>query len=421
MPGRALKMETAPNSASKIHEDALFFDKLVELVPAKFYFENEDEALNWKYMHNKNKTPEAKLAAKEGVKKAKRAKLDPSNYKSNLEIQKERAQQDAAARGTDAVAPLPETNAGPEAPVAFQNGVLTGSGESGGGAATHSELKQRLHERIETLKARREMEEERKERKKGEKEKKRKRDEGGAEKKVAGVKGEDSEAAIGKGPAKLDGDQKKNDKKRKAGGKGEGKVAETKGQRKENEGVKSEVGAEKGSKIPKVEPDAGVARPTKKAKPSKEVATPSIQFNKLEIGDDKGDRKGKKAKGKREQKKDLLKKATVLQTELKEKAGTKEGQEKLAKHAWTSSLKRASGEKVLDDPKLLKKSIKSEEKKREHSQKKWKSRKAEDRKAVEAKQEKRNTNLKQRADAKKERKIQKREKKLMNPGRKKSV
>lgn len=46
-----------------------------------------------------------------------------------------------------------------------------------------------------------------------------------------------------------------------------------------------------------------------------EVITPSIQFNKLEIGDDDRDRKGKKAKGKREQKKDLLKKvASGFQT-----------------------------------------------------------------------------------------------------------
>jgi hypothetical protein len=117
--------------------------------------------------------------------------LDPSNFKSNLEIQKERAQQNSDTHDGAPVSDPPGSESEPAAPIAFQNGVLSRALTGAeGDAASHSELKERLQKRIGELKAKREMEEERKERKK------RKRVEGG-EKKGGGVKGGTEMAAKG--------------------------------------------------------------------------------------------------------------------------------------------------------------------------------------------------------------------------------
>ncbi|KAI9011546.1 60S ribosome biogenesis protein Rrp14-domain-containing protein [Gaertneriomyces semiglobifer] len=65
------------------------FDALIELIPPKHYFPNkDDEDQSGKYMHNKkNKAP--KQVIKESTKKAKKAKLDPDNAKSVLDMQDE--------------------------------------------------------------------------------------------------------------------------------------------------------------------------------------------------------------------------------------------------------------------------------------------------------------------------------------------
>ena len=76
---------------------------------------------------------------------------------------------------------------------------------------------------------------------------------------------------------------------------------------------------------------------------------------------------GKNGKKKKETKKDLLSKALRREKDLADAGGdtTKEGKRVAEKHAWEASLKRARGEKVLDDPKLLRKSVKREEKKKQ--------------------------------------------------------
>lgn len=49
-------------------------------------------------------------------------------------------------------------------------------------------------------------------------------------------------------------------------------------------------------------------------------------------------------------------------------------QDLVAAEAWRAALSRASGEKVLDDPKLLRKSLKREEQDKARKQKRWQER-----------------------------------------------
>jgi hypothetical protein len=59
-----------------------------------------------------------------------------------------------------------------------------------------------------------------------------------------------------------------------------------------------------------------------------------------------------------------------------------------AKEAWGSALARASGKKVLDDPRLLKRSIKREERAKEKKGKAWKERLSKQAEQQAAKQQK---------------------------------
>ncbi|KAJ3179221.1 surfeit locus protein [Gaertneriomyces sp. JEL0708] len=72
----------------RIADHRKMIDALIELIPPKHYFPNKDEDQSGKYMHNKkNKAP--KQVIKESTKKAKKAKLDPDNAKSVLDMQEE--------------------------------------------------------------------------------------------------------------------------------------------------------------------------------------------------------------------------------------------------------------------------------------------------------------------------------------------
>ena len=72
------------------------FNSLLELIPAKYYFsENEEEKSNKFYKNKKNKAP--KQAVKEASKKAKLSRLDPSQHKTVPEIQAELSIEDGKA------------------------------------------------------------------------------------------------------------------------------------------------------------------------------------------------------------------------------------------------------------------------------------------------------------------------------------
>lgn len=115
--------------------------------------------------------------------------------------------------------------------------------------------------------------------------------------------------------------------------------------------------------------------------------------------------RNKKAKhgGKAREYKKLLAKAENRKKKLEELKGKDAGKarEVQEKQAWKSALEKAEGMKVKDDPKLLKKSLKRQEKQKEKSKMQWKDRKEQQQKQIEEKQKMRQKHLKERAESKK--------------------
>ena len=74
-----------------LQQNAKFFDRLVDLVPAKYYHHSDQEVVNTKYL-KKNAKAAAKQGMKEQYKQNKRAKLNPDTAKTSLQIQQEQAQ-----------------------------------------------------------------------------------------------------------------------------------------------------------------------------------------------------------------------------------------------------------------------------------------------------------------------------------------
>ena len=80
--------ESVSEIEQRLAENSAYFDSLVELIPAKYYFPDNEEEKHGKFYKNRGqKAP--KQALKEASKKAKRSRLDPSQQKSVLELQQE--------------------------------------------------------------------------------------------------------------------------------------------------------------------------------------------------------------------------------------------------------------------------------------------------------------------------------------------
>lgn len=105
-----------------------------------------------------------------------------------------------------------------------------------------------------------------------------------------------------------------------------------------------------------------------------------------------------------QQKKEKLKKL--------EQSGEKDKAEEIKeKEAWKSVLAKASGEKVKDDPELLKRTVKRQEQQKKRSAKKWESRIESVQKSKQERQEKRQDNIMKRKKDKKMNKLKKAAKK----------
>ncbi|CAI0383171.1 unnamed protein product [Linum tenue] len=86
---------------SLIHQHSQFFDKLIELIPAKFYL-SKDEDKPWFQGLSKAKRDAAKKESRENIKKARRDRLDPDKanvttldlLKQNLEKEKQKEESD---------------------------------------------------------------------------------------------------------------------------------------------------------------------------------------------------------------------------------------------------------------------------------------------------------------------------------------
>ncbi|XP_070171205.1 surfeit locus protein 6 homolog [Polyergus mexicanus] len=95
-----------------------------------------------------------------------------------------------------------------------------------------------------------------------------------------------------------------------------------------------------------------------------------------------------------------------------ENLGDKEKVEDIKeKDAWKSALAKASGEKVKDNPELLKRTIKRKEQKKKRSTNKWNSRVENVQKSIQERQEKRQENIMKRKKEKKLNKLKKATKK----------
>ncbi|GBG80380.1 hypothetical protein CBR_g30748 [Chara braunii] len=412
----------------KIKEDSDFFNRLVQLIPARFYFAPEaTDQEGWKYK-KKNERDALRLAAKENSKKAKKMRFDPEHYQSTLDVQAQLAEKERAAS-------QPSAGESGELTKAEVDGQLAGApAEKGNEEKTvdtsvnslcaadlnkppvsHEELRERLHRRLAEFRAKRRADESAiTARKAKEWQSKRKRE----SQQLGAKKGGDRGGGGSPHPSKRqksDGGQSSDQVKIPEQLEfGRIKIADgvvDGGKPKKKKETKKDLLNKAVALKEKVEKAAG---PTE-AEGSDQVKIPEqLEFGRIKIADGVVD--GGKPKKKKETKKDLLNKAVALKEKVEKAAGPTEAEGLRAKHEWAAALDRATGAKVLDDPKLLKKSLKREEKLKVRSSKQWSERKAQERERMEAKQRKRQDNIKARADTKKAKKIERREKKLLRPG-----
>ncbi|KAJ4902019.1 Surfeit locus protein 6 [Raphanus sativus] len=118
----------------------------------------------------------------------------------------------------------------------------------------------------------------------------------------------------------------------------------------------------------------------------------------------------------KDKKKRRVSKSRELERALKLEAAKKDpekGEVIAKKHSWQAATSRAAGIKVHDDLKLLKQSIHKEKKMHEKNAEKWKERVERQQKVRVEKQQKRSGNIADRIEQNKQRKIAKREKKLL--------
>ncbi|XP_039007161.1 ribosomal RNA-processing protein 14-like [Hibiscus syriacus] len=177
---------------SMYHENALFFDKLVDLIPARFYLPDEKDK-PWFQGLSKAEKASAKKQSRENVKKARRDRLDPEkSTKSTLRLLKENLEKD---KNKDSDGEEEEIEVRP-----IMSDLDGGEERS----VTYEELRERLRRKIEELRGGRntagsdkgkKRKNERND-KKGNVQKKQKRYDGGAEEKK--VDASNDEEKVGK-------------------------------------------------------------------------------------------------------------------------------------------------------------------------------------------------------------------------------
>ncbi|XVE81956.1 hypothetical protein DITRI_Ditri15bG0108200 [Diplodiscus trichospermus] len=173
--------ETTVDLKSMIHENALFFDKLIELIPARFYLPDEKDK-PWFQGLSKAEKAAAKKQSIENIKKARRDRLDPEKLsKTTLDLLKENLEKEKLSKESD------EEEEIEVRPIISD---IDGGEER---SVTYEELRQRLHRKIEELRGGRnsagsdkgQKKKDERNDKKGNVPKKRKRDGGVEEKKGA--------------------------------------------------------------------------------------------------------------------------------------------------------------------------------------------------------------------------------------------
>ncbi|KAI1317701.1 hypothetical protein EDD11_008007 [Mortierella claussenii] len=352
------------------------FDSLLKLIPAQYYITKEltEEEQNSKYQHNKKRNA-PKQEIKERTKKAKKAKLDPENNKSITEIQLEMINQavsndeDEESEEGDNDVTMAESSDeddivedDSEAPVIAKSSTHNFEGllaqvqnvaqTPAQGPKSITELRAKLEERLSKFRGRRGANV----------------DANGA---ATATAKPTSRQAILEARLKRKKDKKASQKlakeKRAAGG-SEGLV------------VKEIVSS-----------SANGGRPSA----SSISDNGEVRFSKFEFdGLQKKKRGPTDAQGQLKMVEAHKEKLAALQAADPEKASALK-----EKDTWKKALQLAQGEKVKDDVKLLKKTIKREETFKKKSSKEWGERKSTVSKAKDQKQKKREENLKSRIDA----------------------
>ncbi|MQL81767.1 hypothetical protein Taro_014231 [Colocasia esculenta] len=336
-PSTAAPAAGAADLKALIRGHSLFFDRLVDLIPARFYLPApDDDERPWYPGLSKQARASAKKQSRENTKKSRRARLDPEKSSSTLDLLKRRVEADQSdgaivADGEEDIAPAAADR-----------------------SVTYEELRERLRRRIEELRSNRNT---------------------------------------------RPSDKPKNDAGDRKKGKAKEKGDSGSGKRKREE-ISQEEAVEKKKKKKPVE------------EKERDASAVELAFGHVKIGG-ADDKMGKKKKRKKVSKLQTLEKAKQLEEARKD---PEKGETVSKKHSWKAAVSRAAGVKVHDDPKLLKESIKKENKRHQKSVEKWKERVKSREKLKAEKQKTRSDNIKERIHQKKMRKIEKREKKLMRPG-----
>ncbi|KXZ43523.1 hypothetical protein GPECTOR_88g466 [Gonium pectorale] len=381
-------------------EHARFFDHLVELVPAKYYYDDDFAKVNPRHLA-KAAREAYRAELKQKKKELKRDKLDPNKMATTLAIQRQKSQaaQPGAAGGGHAPDVGPSTSGrgkqpaeagkppkGPKGKGGAAADAGTDAGANAGTAAglqlqlsgaalSRDELLERLHKKMEEARQRRK-----------------------ASGETAAQAKEWRTNALKSNVAEKQQQQQQQQK----GGKRKAEDS-----RPEGGAAGKQAGGKEGAK-------GQQGQAAKKARQEEQPAGADADFKFARIEVDEGGRKGHGAK--RPPKQVLLKQAEAHKAELEALAGTEEGKVKAQAAAWKAALSRAGGEKVLDDPKLLRRSLKRESKRKEKHSKAWQERVATQQEAQAARQAKRTDNLAARRQAKVDARKAKREKKLLRPG-----
>ncbi|WOG89416.1 hypothetical protein DCAR_0208654 [Daucus carota subsp. sativus] len=310
-PSSPSPIPTTTDLKTLINDHSLFFDKLVQLIPAQYYLSTDDDSKPWYQGLSKAAKASAKQQTRENIKKARRARLDPENSNTttldilNKSIENENEKKSEVVRSKASV--------------------------------TYEELQQRLRAKLNDLRSNR--------------------------------------------------------------GQGKRSVIDRKRKREYDH-------AEEAGKEVVERGEGGVEKDVEK---EIEAAAQGIEFGKVrienEVGRDKKKKKGSKAVE--------LERARKLEEAKKD---PEKGEVVAKQHSWKAATSRAMGIKVHDSTKILKESIKKEKKRHEKNASKWKERVETTNKLKSEKQQKRAGNIAERAKQKKDRKIAKREKKLMRPG-----
>ena len=340
--------DSGEDRVARLRGHAEYFSTMLNLIPAKYYFVEDDPSTKQggKYIkHKKTESTVQRGGEKRASKKAKTQAVDPFSRRTIEDIQKEKEEAEQLEQEKFIVAAR-------ESGASVQ--PLRLSSEVGGGA-TRDELQAKLQEKIAKLRAQRK---------------------------------------IGKRPA-VNSNEKAVKRMRRNKNPKEGKDRSVKGSRVRRAGGSANTNTATGNDL---------VSPTKPSVVDKNGRVVFSKFDFVSPSEPLKDRRAKKDFQK------LLAKAEREQRKLKQLKETdeKKGEEIEAKLLWKKALSHAKGEKMRDDPSLLKKTIKRQDAKKRKSRKEWKARADQVELLKKRKQELRQTHIQERIERKKARKMKKR-------------